>query len=100
MQSFQLHIGANLPLPTRENQVQLGAPVDPHPLKPAVARKNYFEGLPLRAWAERLGERVMPTVELVQEEHRRAKAAAAKLTASAPALAVPSVPAFLPISKW
>ena len=40
------------------------------------AIRDFFEGLPLRAWAEKLGERVMPAYELIKEEQAAAKRAA------------------------
>ena len=70
------------------------------PLERQAPPRDYFEGLPLRAWAERLGERVMPTVELVKQEHIRVKAAAAKLRETAPEVRVPEVPHLLPFTRW
>ena len=49
-----------------------------------------------------LGERVMPAYELIKEEARAAKAAGARgSSAAAPAeLNSPSVPHFLPFTRW
>ena len=101
-QSFQLHIGADLKLPTSSTRIRSGItiPMAAQPLEPTAAPRDYFDGLPLKAWAERLGERVMPTVELVREEHRRVKSAAAQLKAAAPEMAIPHVPHLLPFSRW
>lgn len=99
LQSFKLHIGANLPLPTRAGSIDsLQSPQEAGTAAEAVT--DYFEGLPLKQWAERLGEKVMPTVELVREEQKRAKAAAVELRSRAGELAVPHVPSFLPFTHW
>ena len=102
LQSFKLHIGANLPLPTRAGivEAQPNSAAVPAQTLMAEAVTDYFEGLPLKRWAERLGERVMPTVELVKQEQKRAKAAAAELRSRAGEVAVPVVPSFLPFSRW
>ena len=101
-QSFQLHIGADLKLPTTTTRVQAGvsSPMAAQPLERPATASDYFDGLPLKAWAERLGERVMPTVELVRDENKRVKAAGAKLRAAAPELAIPAVPHVLPFTRW
>lgn len=100
-QSFQLHIGAALRLPTRTTKIAgpAAVPMAAQPLE--LSRADYFDGLPLKAWAERLGERVMPTVELVKEENRRVRAAAqAKLKSATSELPVPAVPHLLPFTRW
>ena len=62
------------------------------------ANKDPFEGLPLRAWAERMGERIMPAYELIKEEKRKADLAAK----DAPPVeaAMPSIPHLLPFTRW
>lgn len=63
----------------------------------ASEESNPFAGLPLQAWAERLGERVMPAYELIKEEQQRAKTAAKPAAAPTPSI---SVPHLLPITRW
>lgn len=95
-QSFSLHIGGDLHLPTRKTE------------RPAVTAatstpvRDPFDGVPLRAWAERLGARVMPAYEAVKAEDARRKAAAKAGAADAAAapLAAPIVPTFLPFTRW
>ncbi len=95
-QMFSLHIGGDLQLPTR-GLAALGA-------APAAAaspkEKDVFDGVPLRAWAEALGERVMPAYELIQEEAKASKAAAKGKGAALPEVKAPSVPHFLPFTRW
>ena len=63
--------------------------------------RDPFEGLPLRAWAEKLGERVMPAYELIKEEQAGAKLAAKALGKTVDAeLSVPSIPHVLPFTRW
>lgn len=63
--------------------------------------RDPFEGLPLRAWAEKLGERVMPAYELIKEEQAAAKLAAKALGKTVDAeLSVPSIPHVLPFTRW
>jgi hypothetical protein len=96
-QTFSLHVGGELHLPTR------GAAAAPAP--PAVAaappeQHVFFDGVPLRAWAEALGERVMPAYEAVKDEAKAAKAAAARGAAPPPEMQAPAVPHFLPFTRW
>ena len=46
------------------------------PTDSSAVIRDPFEGLPLKAWAEKLGERVMPAYELIKEEQAAAKRAA------------------------
>ena len=59
---------------------------------------------PLWLRAQALGERVMPAYELIKEEARASKAAAARSSGAAaappPELQAPSVPHFLPFTRW
>ena len=101
-QTLHLHIGGDLQIPVRSNRFE-------HPSQraetrqqqqEAAAARDPFDGLPLRAWAERLGERVMPAYELIKEEHAAAKRAAKALDAKVPELRVPAVPHILPFTRW
>ncbi len=56
--------------------------------------------MPLRAWAEALGERVMPAYEAVKEEGKAAKASAVRGAAPPPKMQAPAVPHFLPFTRW
>ena len=118
-QSFKLHIGGEITLPTR-----FQAPSSPpcsstssstsaNDFAAAAAAEaprlhDPFEGVPLRAWAERLGERVMPAYEAVkaEEARRKAEALAAKgnsggASASFAVVAAPlSVPSVFPLTRW
>lgn len=101
LQSFNLHIGADLKIPTvdkRKTHV-----VEAQPQLSAIERaaaSDPFAGLPLKAWADRLGERVAPAFQAVQEEQRQSNLAAAKTNKLNQPLAVPQVPHLFPISRW
>lgn len=97
--AYKLHIGADFFLPTKTNKpAPVAAPAEKSSLR------DPFDGLPLKAWAERLGERVMPAYELIKEEQKQAKLAAAAAAKSATAvvkdLPVPSIPHILPFTRW
>lgn len=66
--------------------------------------RDPFEGLPLKAWAEALGERVMPAYELIKEEQRRAKQTARAVAKTAAAqvqeIEVPAIAHILPFTRW
>ena len=65
------------------------------------AIRDPFDGLPLKAWAEKLGERVMPAYELIKEEQAAAKRAAKALGQKVEQnLAVPRIPHLLPFTRW
>lgn len=65
------------------------------------ASRDPFEGLPLRAWAEKLGERVMPAYEVIKEEQAAAKRAAKALGKKVQAeLHIPTIPHVLPFTRW
>lgn len=116
-QSFKLHIGGEITLPTRFQAPPSASPSSSTSSSPSKSANELaaaaaaeaprlhdpFEGVPLRAWAERLGERVMPAYEAVKaEEARRKKAeAAAKGSGSASFAASPlSVPSVFPLTRW
>lgn len=73
LQSFSFHIGADLPIPTADKRKT--HTVDAPAQSEASSTADPFAGLPLQAWAERLGERIMPAYELVKEEQMKAKLA-------------------------
>ena len=95
LQSFAFHLGADINIPTSTPRIQAmsDAPVE------ASSTTDPFAGLPLQAWAERLGERVMPAYDLIKEERKRAKAAGRPAAAVA-APPIYSVPHLLPITRW
>ena len=101
MQTFSLHIGADLKIPTVDKRKTHVAEVQPrlNSVQKAAA-SDPFAGLPLKAWADRLGERVAPAFQAVQEEQRRSNLAAAKLQRLNQPLAVPQVPHLFPITRW
>ena len=88
-----MHIGAELHLPTDDAR-RTHTVDEPQP----KAARDPFDGLPLKAWAERLGERVMPAYEAVKEEQQRMKRSAKK--AVEVSLPVPKIPHLLPFTRW
>lgn len=99
MQAFKLHIGADVYLPITSSKRSI--------VKADTEKANLrdpFDGLPLKAWAEALGERVMPAYELVKEEQRRAKqaarAAAKTATAVVQEVQLPAIAHVLPFTRW
>ena len=93
LQSFSFHLGADLNVPTddRRNTHTVDAPRE-------ASAKDPFEGLPLRRWAERMGERIMPAYELIKEEQKKSKLAAK--AAPSQEVPVPSIPHLLPFTRW
>jgi len=94
VQSFSFHLGADLQIPTDDKRKthQTEALIDGQPTS------DPFDGLALKAWAERMGERIIPTYELIKDEQRKAKASAKGMPAPEPA--VPAVPHLLPFTRW
>jgi hypothetical protein len=114
-QSFKLHIGGDITLPTRfqapsppSASTAAAASMSANEVAAAAAAESPrlhdpFEGVPLRAWAERLGERVMPAYEAVKAEEARRKAEmlANGGSGQAPLAASPlSVPSVFPLTRW
>lgn len=95
VKSFALHLGADLHVPTDDRR---DTPKAETPAELAEAKADPFDGLPLRMWAERLGERIMPAYELVKEEQKKAKAAAKQ--APPRELSLPQIPHLLPFTRW
>ena len=101
VQTFSLHIGADLKIPTEDRRKTHIAEVQPQlSATERATASDPFAGLPLKAWADRLGARVAPAFQAVQEEQRKSKLAAAKMNKSNQALAVPQVPQLFPITRW
>ncbi|EIE23950.1 hypothetical protein COCSUDRAFT_41290 [Coccomyxa subellipsoidea C-169] len=95
--TLHLHIGADLHIPVRDSKYT-------HPSREeqqqAAASSDPFDGLPLRAWAEKLGERVMPAYELIKEEQEAAKKAARAMGKQVTEMHVPNIPHVLPLTRW
>lgn len=66
LQTFSLHIGADLKLPTENSQRHSRFEAAPTAVPAAQAASDPFEGLPFRAWAERMGEAMSPVVRAVR----------------------------------
>ena len=95
LQSFPFHLGATINVPTSEARYQPQA--NAMPMAEAPKRDSPFAGLPLQAWAERLGERIMPAYELIKEEQKKSKLAAKPAVETPPTYAVPHL---FPITRW
>ncbi len=101
LQTFSLHIGADLKIPTVDKRKTHVAEAQPRlSSTEKAAASDPFAGLPLKAWADRLGERVAPAFQAVQEEQRRSNLASAKMQRLNQPLAVPQVPHLFPITRW
>ncbi|DBA92643.1 hypothetical protein WJX77_012298 [Trebouxia sp. C0004] len=101
IKTFSLHIGADLKIPTVDKRKTHVAEAQPRlSSTEKAAASDPFAGLPLKAWADRLGDRVAPAFQAVQEEQRRSNLAAAKMQRSNQPLAVPQVPHLFPITRW
>ena len=100
-QTFSLHIGGVLKVPTVDKRKTHVAEVQPKlSATERAAASDPFAGLPLRAWADKLGERVAPAFQAIQEEQRKANLAAAKLKRLDQPLSVSNVPHVFPITRW
>ena len=101
MQSFSLWLGADLKIPTVDKrQTHVVENVPQLSASERAAASDPFAGLPLRAWADRVGERVAPAFKAIQEEQRMSNLTAAKTRRLEQPLAVPSIPHVFPITKW
>ncbi|KAL0044467.1 hypothetical protein WJX82_008225 [Trebouxia sp. C0006] len=101
IKTFSLHIGADLKIPTVDKRKTHVAEAQPRLSRTEkAAASDPFAGLPLKAWADRLGERIAPAFQAVQEEQRRSNLAAAKMQRLNQPLAVPQVPHLFPITRW
>jgi len=98
-QSFTIHIGGNLRLPSRPRPAV--APTTAAAPAPTTRFRDVFEGVPLAAWAERLGARVVasPAYEAIQAD-QAAQKAAVRAGAAAEAPPMLSVPHLLPFTRW
>lgn len=104
--TFDFHIGGTLKVPTADNTaVHMFGNDEPKPAAEATSSQaevgtNPFDGIPLKAWAESLGERVMPAFEQIREEQRQAKRSAQTSVQKDQPVPVPTVPHFLPFTRW
>lgn len=94
--SFSLHIGASLKIPGVENLTRV-APLSKS--QPLEAHADPFAGLPLHAFAEYLGERMMPALEAVKEEQKK-QVREAQLQGKEVHVVIPYVPPLLPVTRW
>lgn len=58
-----------------------------------------FEGLPFRAFAEKVGEHILPVIKAAREDQRRA-VVEGRLAAESVVPEAPMVPHFLPFTRW
>jgi hypothetical protein len=96
MQSYKLHIGGSLSIPSADATAR----PEYTPVKASdAAMHDPFEGLPFRWLAERLGEAVMPALRAAREEQRQTmRETRAAAEAAEPVL--PHVPHILPFTRW
>jgi hypothetical protein len=62
-----------------------------------------MQGMPFRAFAERMGEKIMPSLKAAREAEREAKLASFRRRAypqEAPEVVIPPVPHVLPFTRW
>jgi hypothetical protein len=99
--TFSLHIGADLKLPTPNAERHSSYEAAPAAMPAAQAASDPFEGLPFRAMAERMGAAMSPVVQAVKEDARTKRLREAGLLGNQQAeVAVPSIPHFLPFTRW
>lgn len=65
LQTFSLHIGADLKLPTPDAARHSRFEAAPAAVPQVEAASDPFSGLPFRALAERMGEAMSPVVQAV-----------------------------------
>lgn len=104
LQTFDLHIGATLHLPTTDKRKTH----HPEPLPAPGANlqggtsqsvlSDPFAGLPFRNLAEKLGAHMAPAVEQMRADKRKARAASTSNAAAA--MELPPVPHLLPFTRW
>ncbi|KAK9817942.1 hypothetical protein WJX72_004602 [[Myrmecia] bisecta] len=103
--TFSLHIGADLKIPTQNARHVIAADAEAanSMQQPITSRREAvtdpFEGLPLRRFADRLGEHIFPAFQAMQEDMKRAKSMA-KQEVAAPVVEASSIPSFLPFTRW
>ena len=90
-QTFSLHIGADLKLPTPNARRHSSYEVAPAAVPAAAAASDPFAGLPFRAMAERLGAAMSPVVQAVSPRHLTLHAAATPCTARAVFMQTPNM---------
>jgi len=94
-QSYTLNIGAMLTLPSSDAH----AKPEYSKLEESSSMHDPFEGLPFRAFAERMGERILPTVEAARQ-HQRQSVVEGRIYAEKAQPVVPHVPHILPFTRW
>jgi hypothetical protein len=102
--SFNLHIGASLRIPTDNARTTIFTSVQAHEEQQPITTKREafvdpFEGLPLRRFADRVGEYMMPAFEAMQEDMRKAKRSK-KVDVPVPTVEASNIPHFLPFTRW
>ena len=100
LQTFDLHVGATLPLPTKDKRNTHQPELLPTPGQKLASAtlSDPFAGLPFRNLAEKLGAPMAPAVEQMRADKRKARAAGQ--AAAAAAIELPSVPHVLPFTRW
>lgn len=109
--SCYLNVGGMLPLPRDNSRWRpptakaVEAPALQQRPEPARGGALYdpFEGLPLRALADRLGEAMQPVAQAIKQDHVLAQkklARAGRSTADVAGSTVPTVPSLFPITRW
>lgn len=100
--AFSLHIGADLRLPTPDVRRHSRFEAAALSTSPQQAASDPFEGLPFRALAERMGATMSPVVQAVRADARAKRLQeAGLLNNTVPSVPeAPSVPHFLPITRW
>lgn len=96
--SFNMHIGGNLHIPTKNAQERPQL-TQPHRQQQQQELVDPFEGLPFRGFAEKLGDAVLPAMQAARDAERQAKQQARKATEEAEVV-MPLVPHVLPFTRW
>ncbi|KAK9843051.1 hypothetical protein WJX74_006228 [Apatococcus lobatus] len=104
LKTFDLHIGATLPLPTTDKRKTHNPEPLPTPgasLEGATSGSvltDPFAGLPFRNLAEKLGAHMAPALEQLRADKRKARAVDPAVAAAAVELL--PVPHLLPFTRW
>jgi hypothetical protein len=96
LQSYKLHIGGNLSIPSSNATAK---PQYTHQEAEPHRMYDPFEGLPFRAFAERMGDRIMPALQAARDDKRRTGVDVNNSYESSQIL-VPEVPHVLPFTRW
>ena len=90
-------MGGNLSIPTPDAKARLEYNHPEAATTPQI--HDPFEGLPFRNFAERMGEKIMPTLSAARDDQRRSMRASC-LAAETAQPVVPTVPHVLPFTRW